>query len=183
VIAAPEAPVTPASDTIESPAAAAPAEAELAIPAESASFDETSSAPVPAAAPAEPEPDPVVPRKRLTRPAPDPEPSLGLELDEPGAAQAPAVERTLTSDGATRLLATAYIGIGNRLYIRGDGAGLSWEKGVPLQFVSIGKWRWETYEAATPLRFKLYKNDDVECSALGEQTLEPGHLQEVTAAF
>ena len=52
------------------------------------------------------------------------------------------VERTLTSDGATRLIATAYIGIGNRLFIRGEGPGLSWEKGIPLQFVSIGKWRW-----------------------------------------
>ncbi len=54
---------------------------------------------------------------------------------------------------------------------------------MPLQFVSIGKWRWETYEAAAPLRFRLYKNDELECPALGEQMLQPGHLQEVTAAF
>jgi hypothetical protein len=89
----------------------------------------------------------------------------------------------LTSDGATRLIVTAYIGIGNRLFIRGSGAGLSWEKGVPLQFISIGKWRWETNDATAPLEFKLYKNDDVECAALGTQSLEPGHQHEVTAAF
>ena len=92
-------------------------------------------------------------------------------------------ERVLTSDGATRLLVTAYIGIGNRLYIRGDGPGLSWDKGVPLQFVSIGKWRWETNDANAPMQFKLYKNDDIECSALGSQLLEPGLQQEVTATF
>ena len=85
--------------------------------------------------------------------------------------------------GATRLIATAYIGIGNRLFIRGEGPGLSWEKGVPLQFVSIGKWRWETPDATGPVSFKLYKNDSIECTALGKQNLDSGHQQELTASF
>ena len=112
-------------------------------------------------------------------------PLLGLELDDPTsrAAAAGVLERVLSSDGATRILVTAYIGIGNRLFIRGEGPGLSWDKGIPLQFVSIGKWRWETSDAAAPVQFKLYKNDDLECAALGTQTIEPGHQQEVTAAF
>lgn len=126
-------------------------------------------------------------RKRAKKPEieSDPEPSLGLELDDPTsrAAAAGVLERVLTSDGATRLLVTAYIGIGNRLFIRGEGPGLRWDKGTPLQFVSIGKWRWETSDANAPVQFKLYKNDDTECAALGTQTLEPGHQQEVTAAF
>jgi hypothetical protein len=125
------------------------------------------------------------PRKRTAKkPDSNEEPALGLELDDsPARFNAGITERVLTSDGATRLLVTAYIGIGNRLFIRGDGPGLSWEKGVPLQFVSIGKWRWETSDASAPVRFKLYKNDDVECSALGNQSLDPGHQQEVTATF
>jgi len=92
-------------------------------------------------------------------------------------------DAAVSSDGVTRLLVTAYIGIGNRLFIRGDGPGLSWEKGVPLQFVSIGKWRWETADAAAPVRFKLFKNDEVECVAPGECSLEVGSLQEITASF
>jgi len=111
----------------------------------------------------------------------DEEPALGLGLEETSGGS--VAEGMLTSDGATRLLVTAYIGIGNRLFIRGDGPGLSWDKGVPLQFVSIGKWRWETNDAGGPVRFRLYKNDAVECAALGEQSVEPGHQQEVTAAF
>ena len=111
----------------------------------------------------------------------DDEPALGLGLEETSGGS--VAEGMLTSDGATRLLVTAYIGIGNRLFIRGHGPGLSWDKGVPLQFVSIGKWRWETNDAGGPVRFKLYKNDAVECAALGEQSVEPGHQQEVTAAF
>jgi len=89
----------------------------------------------------------------------------------------------MSADGITRLLVTSYIGIGNKLYIRGDGPGLSWDKGTPLQFVSIGKWRWETSDATAPIAFKLYKNDSVECTAIGSPKLEPGHQHEVTANF
>lgn len=142
----------------------------------------------PAAEPAFPSAPVKAVRKRAIAPrkadAADQEPALGLELDDfSAAAPGGPAERVLTSDGATRVLVTAYIGIGNRLFIRGDGPGLSWDKGVPLQFISIGKWRWETNDATAPLRFKLYKNDEIECAALGTQTLEPGHQQELTAAF
>ena len=89
----------------------------------------------------------------------------------------------MSADGATRLIVTAYIGIGNRLFIRGEGPGLHADKGQPLQFVSIGKWRWETTEASAPIRLRLYKNDQVECVSVGELTLEPGHQSEVTANF
>lgn len=125
-----------------------------------------------------------LPRKRVSRKEANDDPSLGLELDDsPAGFTSGATERVLTSDGATRLLVTAYIGIGNRLFIRGDGPGLSWERGVPLQFVSIGKWRWETNDASAPVQFKLYKNDELECATLGALSLDPGHQQEVTAAF
>jgi len=103
--------------------------------------------------------------------------------DEPPRAGAEVTESVISSDSATRLLVTAYIGIGNRLFIRGDGPGLSWDKGVPLQFVSIGKWRWETNDATAPVKFKLYKNDEIECTALGSQSLNPEHQQEISATF
>jgi hypothetical protein len=93
----------------------------------------------------------------------------------------PVVKRT--SDGSTRLMVTAYIGIGNRIFIRGEGPGLSWDEGVPLEFVSIGKWRWQTLNAPETVRFKLYKNDREECRSLKTDSIEPGQLQEVTASF
>ncbi len=125
---------------------------------------------------------PAVHRKWTPKPATETEPDLGLSIDE-GLPPSGVIERVLSSDGATRLVVTAYIGIGNRLFIRGDGPGLTWEKGVPLNFVSIGKWRWETNDASAPIQFKLLKNDEQECAALGSQTLDPGHQQEVTATF
>jgi hypothetical protein len=163
-----EAPAEPA------PAAAPEAPLQAAAPPEA-------PAPEAAAAPA--------PRKRSPRkpPAAAPAPELILEppaADDAGAPAAPEImEPAVSADGATRLIVTAYIGIGNRLFIRGEGPGLSWEKGVPLTFVSIGKWRWDTNDAAAPIRFKLYKNDEVECTALGERTVEPGAQQELTASF
>ncbi len=102
---------------------------------------------------------------------------------EDAAAEAAAtVEPSVSADGATRLLVTAYIGIGNKLYIRGDGPGLSWDKGVPMKFVSIGKWGWATDEATGPVACKLYKNDET-AALSGEIFLEPGQHVEVTALF
>jgi hypothetical protein len=131
-----------------------------------------------------------VTRKRASRKSNvEPEAELQLISEEtPGADDTPftsaeMMEQVISSDGATRLIATSYIGIGNRLFIRGEGPGLSWEKGIPLQFVSIGKWRWETPDASAAVRFKLYKNDEVECPGLGTLELEPGHQQEVIAKF
>ncbi len=93
-----------------------------------------------------------------------------------------AVAPSRSADGATRLLVTAYIGIGNKLFIRGDGPGLSWDKDVPMQFVSIGKWGWASHDVTGPIACKLYKND--ESAALsGEIFLEPGKHVELTALF
>jgi hypothetical protein len=108
---------------------------------------------------------------------------LTLSNDDPAPDFPVRSNQRMASDGATRLLVTAYIGIGNRLFIRGEGAGLSPDKGVPLQFVSIGKWQWETKEATGPVRARLYKNDEIECVSLGEITLESGHQAEVSASF
>jgi hypothetical protein len=107
---------------------------------------------------------------------------LDLAIDD-SAPPARTIERGLSSDGATRMVVTAYIGIGNRLFVRGDGPGLSRDKGVPLQFVSIGKWRWETNDATAPIRFRILKNDTTECPGLGEQSLEPGYQAEFSANF
>jgi hypothetical protein len=162
-------------------APAAPAAVETA-PAEAVAASAPASPPV--EAPAERAAKKRAPRKPAAAPADEGELELALPtMDDAPVTQADAVERVISSDGATRLIATAYIGIGNRLFIRGEGPGLSWEKGVPLQFVSIGKWRWETVDAVAPIAFKLLKNDEVECTALGTLTLEPGHQQEVTAKF
>lgn len=115
-------------------------------------------------------------------PASAPEPTAESSASGDEAPASGPVESSTSSDGATRLLATAYIGIGNKLFIRGDGPGLTWDQGVPMQFVSIGKWGWSTHDAAGPIRCKLYKNDE-SAALTGEIVLEAGRHTEVTALF
>ena len=120
------------------------------------------------------------PAEIIASPASEPEPSA--DGDDSAGEGSAKQEASASSDGATRLLATAYIGIGNKLFIRGDGPGLSWDKGVPMQFVSIGKWGWATHDATAPMRVKLYKNDETACLT-GEVHLAPGRHVEATALF
>ncbi len=162
-------------------AAKAPAETAAVPPADSGSE-------VKATAPANPE---LPSQEKVPIPAPsektrgkrtesDPPESFGLEFSQASPDDGePAI--AVSADGATRLLVTAYIGIGNRLFIRGEGPGLSWDKGVPLQFVSIGRWSWETSDATAPVKFKLYKNDEAEFRGLNPPPLEPGKQMEMTA--
>ena len=194
-VLAPEVPPVPPSRIVEIKPAAAPSYSPFDAPPPEpvAHAPEAAAAPAAQAHAAAPEPAPAAPapRKRSPRkPAAAPAPAPQEAAPEPKPAEPdtqlspPEVaEPAVSADGATRLVVTAYIGIGNRLFIRGEGPGLSWDRGVPLQFVSIGKWRWETNEATKAVRFKLYKNDDSECSALGERSVEPGAQQELTAVF
>jgi hypothetical protein len=50
-------------------------------------------------------------------------------------------------------------GFGNTLFIRGKGAGLSWEKGVVLKNLSPDVWIWETDRPFESCTFKLLLND------------------------
>ena len=47
-------------------------------------------------------------------------------------AAAPASAKKSSAKKVTRIVAHVDIGWGNMLYIRGEGAGLSWEQGVPM---------------------------------------------------
>jgi len=63
------------------------------------------------------------------------------------------------------LCARADIGFGNRLYIRGEGCGLSWEQGAPMVCEGSDCWRWqpESWAAHThpSIQFKVLINDEI----------------------
>jgi hypothetical protein len=174
-------------------ASPAPVGQSASSPAAVAKADAPAVTPKPPRKPRAPKkPKAVVPAAETPAPA---EPVAGDLIAEPVTDEPPAPENfsqvppeesrptpAPSADGLTRLTVVSYIGIGNKLYLRGEGPGLSWDKGVPLQFVSIGRWRWETGDAAAAVTCKVYKNDKIE-APLGTLTLAPGTEQEVTAAF
>ena len=61
----------------------------------------------------------------------------------------------------TSILARVDVGFGNQLYIRGTGAGLSWEKGLPLKNVSSYEWAFATTKAKRDVTFKFLINDEL----------------------
>ena len=83
----------------------------------------------------------------------------------------------------TVLTASIFIGIGNKPYVRGSGAGLSWEQGQEMEFQEIGKWRWVApAEMEAPVELQIYRND-TDADQSGKYRLEPGEKLEVSPVF
>lgn len=115
-------------------------------------------APTPAApAPAAPRPVAVVEAK----------PAQAVVASAPVAAAtavvtAPAarsVAAVASKPVVTTITARINVGFGNALYLRGDGAGLSWNRGVQMTCMSANEWLITIPESARPVLFKFLIND------------------------
>ncbi len=62
--------------------------------------------------------------------------------------------------GLTAVVAKMDVGFGNLLFIRGDGPGLSWDRGVPMDCVASDQWTWSTAAASRPFAYKVLINDE-----------------------
>lgn len=78
---------------------------------------------------------------------------------------------------------TKLMGIGNKPFLRGSGAGLNWEEGVEMDFQEIGKWTWSI---AAPIdeavELQVYRNDE-DPDRKGKYTLRPGQSLEIVPEF
>jgi hypothetical protein len=93
----------------------------------------------------------------------------------------PAAEKS-KAQPLTTVQAKVDVGFGNALFIRGQGDGLSWDQGRPLECVDGSTWVWSTKKAAGQIEFKLLINDQI--WAEGEnQTVAAGQVLETTPAF
>lgn len=59
----------------------------------------------------------------------------------------------------TRITIRYDVGFSNALYLRGNGAHLSWDKGVLLKNLGSDIWFWETSLPFTSCEFKVLIND------------------------
>jgi hypothetical protein len=112
-----------------------------------------------------------------------------LEETNPDRAEKPkkaepeeSVEETSDNGGATAVVAKVKIGIGNKPFLRGEGPGLSWEEGVPMNFVEIGKWAWSPSDKDAPLVVQVYRNDE-DPDPTGKHEVEPGQKLELSPDF
>jgi hypothetical protein len=98
------------------------------------------------------------------------------------------IEKTSTSSAAkpssgalTTIDVKIDVGFGNAVYLRGQGSGLTWEHGVPLNCVDGRTWRW-SQTVASPITFKVLINDKV-WSAGNDLVVTPGQKLEVAPCF
>ena len=132
---------------------------------------------------------PVVAAKQPTQPAKPatpvvvapPTPSVKPATPVVARSEAPGAKSVNPTRPVTIIEAKIDVGFGNNLFVRGQGAGLSWERGTPLTCVGADTWRLAV-EATDRLQFKLLLNDRV--WAKGENVVvTPGKQVEVRPAF
>ena len=84
--------------------------------------------------------------------------------------------------GMTTVIAKVMIGIGNKPFVRGEGPGLSWEEGVPMNFLEIGKWAWSPSRKNASVTIQIYRNDE-DPDQSGKHEVKPGEKFEITPEF
>jgi hypothetical protein len=82
------------------------------------------------------------------------------------AKKAPAKKAASKKAAAKKAVQTSIIaridaGFGNQLYVRGEGAGLSWEQGTALENTSPYEWVLTTTKATGEVTFKFVLNDEI----------------------
>jgi hypothetical protein len=83
---------------------------------------------------------------------------------------------------ATVITAKIDVGFGNTLFIRGDGPGLTWEKGVPLGCTAIDSWTISLLVTNRPVVFKFILNDETWCKG-DDYIVKPGSSTAFTPEF
>lgn len=82
----------------------------------------------------------------------------------------------------TVITAKIDIGFGNALFIRGEGAGLSWDRGLPMANLGHDTWQIELGESVRPVIFKFLVND-LSWSSGEDYALASGASEVLTPTF
>ena len=116
--------------------------------------------------------------KKISAPAPKTAPKA---LKATAKKAAPAKKKT-GEPPVTFISATIDIGFGNHLFIRGDGPGLSWDRGVAMDCTGAGLWTISVKKAKAPVTFKVLVND-LSWSSGDDFTAAPGQSVTITPSF
>ncbi len=95
--------------------------------------------------------------------------------------KAPAKKKTAAAS-KTVITAKIDIGFGNTLFLRGEGPGLSWDAGVPMNSVDDDTWSATISGAKSPVVFKFLVND-LSWSAGEDYVADPGSEVVLAPAF
>ena len=91
-------------------------------------------------------------------------------------------DEKVDQNATTTVVANVMIGIGNKPFLRGEGPGLSWDEGVSMNFIEIGKWAWSPPRKNASLTVQVYRNDQ-DPDKGGKVEVKPGQKLEITPDF
>jgi hypothetical protein len=126
-------------------------------------------------------PDPAETLRKVDAILQDTDPSQTIVSDKPDKKKEETSPKK-SSTGTTSVVANVMIGIGNKPYLRGEGPGLSWDEGVPMNFIEIGKWAWSPSRKNASLTVQLYRNDN-DPDQSGKIDVQAGEKIEITPDF
>jgi hypothetical protein len=98
------------------------------------------------------------------------------------AASTPTIKAIETKRVATVITARIDIGFGNLLHVRGEGPGLSWDKGVAMNCLGGDHWELSLPESTRPYVFKFLVND-LSWSTGADYTVVAGQSVTLTPEF
>jgi hypothetical protein len=99
--------------------------------------------------------------KKSSKPSSTPAPAKKSAPAARKAPVAPAVKKTAPKAVVTTISAQIDVGFGNLLYVRGEGPGLSWDRGVLMECIGDDRWSIAIRESARPIVCKFLVNDQV----------------------
>ena len=105
-----------------------------------------------------------------------------IELEDDGQDTEEISNPVSENNGSITLIAHLNLDISSTPYVRGEGAGLSWNEGVPMEFIEIGKWEWTVENAEESTSCRIFKDDSL--AARGDDiVIEVGERAEVYPEF
>lgn len=101
---------------------------------------------------------------------------------KPAAAPAKKAAPARSEPPATFISVKVDIGFGNHLYLRGEGPGLSWDRGLAMDCIGADMWATTLKGATAPVTFKILVND-LSWNSGNDYVVEPGQSVTVAPTF
>ena len=124
------------------------------MPAIKKTTSKTAKSPAPATKPAR-----TPAKKAAATPAAPAAQPIALAVAALSVAAPKTVKAVATKAVTTTIRACIDVGFGNSLYVRGEGPGLSWDKGVLMECRGQDQWQISFGESSRPFLVKVLVND------------------------
>lgn len=120
-----------------------------------------------------------VPQASESTPQPAPNRSEKEPIDKPAQPPPPSSPKRKRK---TEVVVSAFVGIQNGIFLRGNGPGLDPGKGIRMEMTGIGEWGWSSDEVHEPFTAELFLNDQ-DPSSLGSFSVSPGDVVKLNPSF